>query len=224
MNDKLVKCSYPDFLKGDDFKFNLKEVLKDSVYYPCSATDGKLVKVFRGNFFSFVHVDYGLTKKQIDDALIQYPFKGFRIIYRESLDPHELVPTAFKNIHFNSVIKGMTPFAEWLIFENEEKERFSLLHICAEGVESYRDLYTRNKLNPIALAIIYSDGFSSNWTEFASKPHLWNEVMRFNVRKPRYLFIYMENRIWREFDVEIGYFRCGKYVSATIYERIDYDS
>lgn len=210
MNEKIQVYEYPEFLKSEEFVFDIKNVLKDSLYYPGSSTDGTLVKEFRGNFHSFINVDYKLSKENFERALVEYLFKGFSIRHKESIDAKELVPTAFNSEHSNDFGKDCEPFCEWMIFENNSTgARFSLLHICAEGVESYSDLYVKNDINAEAVAIIHTDGFSGNWTSFSTKPHLRRIVTRSGLPSPKYLFCYIPHS-WASYSKYVDIFISGR--------------
>ncbi len=66
------------------------------------------------------------------------------------------------------------PFANWYIFDRESKlgeahgpQRFSLVYICADGVETYQALYWQNRIAPKVLTIIQpGTGFGGNYTDF----------------------------------------------------------
>ena len=217
MNEKLHVYDYPEFLKSDEFIFDIKEVLRNSLYYPGSYTDGTLVKEFRGNFHSFVHVDYHLSKEDFETALVKYPFRNFDVIYKESLDAREIVPTAFNSEHSNSFGDDCAPFCEWVIFENSSGVRFSLLQICAEGVESYLDLYVKNRINAEAVAIIKTDGFSGNWTHFSTGPFLKRSVTKSGLSSPKYLFCDREH-FWNDYTKHIDIFKSSEGYDVDISE------
>ena len=199
MNDKMSTAQYPEFLKGDTFSFKIKEVLKDSLYYPGSGTDGEMVRYFRGNFHSFVHVDYGVTKEQFEFELANRPFTGFNLIFRQSLDPELLIPEVDHQLQKRCFNRTLQPYCEWMIFENQNKERFSLLNISAEGVESYCELYVRHGIEAKAFPCVRTDGFSGNWTNFTSGPHLQRVVTHSRTDKPQYLIAYLEHN-WANYS------------------------
>lgn len=66
----------------------LKELLRNSVYYPSSAMDGKAVKLFHKEVQSFIYVDYGFDQEQVDNAIhpnnnrgrYEKSFKGYRVV------------------------------------------------------------------------------------------------------------------------------------------------
>jgi hypothetical protein len=212
MNLNMTQADYPEFLKSDTFTFKVKEVLKDSLYYPGSRTDGEMVRYFRGNFYSFVHVDYSLTKEQLEQDLRERPFTGFKLIYQEDLDPYLLVPRVHEGLRRGSYLKENIPFCKWMIFENEHQERFSLLHISAEGVHAYKQLYVGQGIEAKGIAIIRTDSFSGNWTSFSNEPYLKRVVTLNNIDKPQYLICYVPHR-WRDYSIMVE-----QYYGFTVWE------
>jgi hypothetical protein len=65
MINEIEIIQMPDWLSSVNFKFNINEVLKDSLYYPSSAFDGDPIKYFMGNVYSFIYVDYCNTRDDL---------------------------------------------------------------------------------------------------------------------------------------------------------------
>lgn len=212
MNLKMTLAQIPDFLNEEHFQFKVREVLKDSLYYPGSWTDGEMVRHFRGNFHSFVHVDYYLTKEQLERDLKERPFTGFKLIHSEDIDPYLLVPQLEEGLKRRHYDERFVPFAKWMIFENEASKRFSLLHISAEGVQAYKQLYVRQGIEAKGVAIIRTDGFSGNWTHFASGPHLKGVVTQSGMKRPKYLVCY-RSHTWRDYSIMVE-----EYYGFTVWE------
>lgn len=157
----------PEWLKGNNFKFNINSVLKDSLYYPCSGLHGKPVRDFIGNTYSFIYVDNGVPIDCFSKSLIK-GFKGYKLIYRDSVDLDNLfLKRSIKLKGFNhSKIRLRThssiiPYCEWAIFEsetekdeNENPKRFSLTFICADGIDTYQLLYLNYNIAPRIISII----------------------------------------------------------------------
>ena len=60
--------NYLDSLNFKNFEtsFNLKELLKNSAFYPASGTDGShLKKLFEVGICSFIHVDYSIKRLEV---------------------------------------------------------------------------------------------------------------------------------------------------------------
>ena len=88
------------------------------------------------------------------------------------------------------------PFALWAIFERHPDlddfhgpQRFSLLHICGDGVATYEALYNSHRIQPAVLAIIRpGTGFGLNWTDFRDDRKILARIAFQNRGgKPRYL-------------------------------------
>ena len=219
------------WLYADSLTFDPKFVLEKSLYYPASGTDGDMVKFFSDKVASFVHVDYRIEKQQLLDDLNKNPFKGFRIVHSESIDPEKLVPNSWNFRPGSpqlSYVEKIIPFCEWIVFENEEKKRFSLLHICAEGIQTFDDLYNRLNFWPYAIVIKGSDGFSGNWTTFLRPDRMGKfpllEKLQLNKNGlPKYLITHLSNPDWTYYNKEIDYievtyeYRLDAYRSLSIF-------
>jgi hypothetical protein len=46
-------------------KFDVTNILKDSLYYPSCGSDGLPINCFAGSIRSFVYVDYGFTRNEL---------------------------------------------------------------------------------------------------------------------------------------------------------------
>ena len=75
-----------------DAEFPLADILRDSLYYPASGFDGDPVRYLAGNVLSFVYVDYGHSRKELDDELTNPGFRGYEVIARRKVKTKELVP------------------------------------------------------------------------------------------------------------------------------------
>ena len=57
MIENMYKADYPEFLKNNDFKFELEKVLNDSVFYVVTTTfESQLISELSSNFFNYVLV------------------------------------------------------------------------------------------------------------------------------------------------------------------------
>jgi hypothetical protein len=84
MIDVLPKLDMPKRLTNDTFTFSLENTIENSLYYPSCGIDGEPVKYLMGNVYSFIYVDYGISKKPLNDVIKYDGFRGYRIIHRES--------------------------------------------------------------------------------------------------------------------------------------------
>jgi hypothetical protein len=164
----------------------IPELLEHSLFYPASGCDGRPVHRFAGLVYSFVYVDYGITRTELLTEVAEHGFTGYRLAGSKSLPEHELAPCAWR-VEIPPRFTGDAEwfedvrvdigeaFAEWMVFErtpdrdsSHGPERFSLLHICADGVAAYREPYRARGIAPLMLSVIQSGhGFGGNYTDFA---------------------------------------------------------
>lgn len=192
MLETIEQVPFPEWLKGDDFHFNIKDILKDSCYYPASWFDGDPIRYLGGNVYSFIYVDYLYTKEKIEKETA-LGLRGYNLIHQQYISEDELTPkdlTRFLEPDFKDPnerkenLNGITkqlfrnkPFASWVIFEKKPEfdeahgpKRISLLFIRFEGVFAYQALYLYHKIRPLIIAVIQpGTGFGGNWTNFYSE-------------------------------------------------------
>lgn len=212
MLETIEQVPFPEWLKGDDFHFNLKDILKDSCYYPSSWFDGDPVRYLAGNVYSFIYVDYRFTEEEIERETA-LGLRGYNLIHQQHISEDELLPqnlTIFVEPDFKNpnerkeklvgITKELTknkPFAIWAIFERkacfDEKhgaERISLLFLRNEGVSAYQDLYLYHEIAPFIIAVIQpGTGFGGNWTSFYSEDCFFYRSVNFYTEEamlPRY--------------------------------------
>jgi hypothetical protein len=211
MIKEIEQMEMPDWLKNNDFNFDVYKVLKDSLYYPCSRFDGKPVKYFMGNVFSFVYVDYGVTKEKLLQALKQRGFKGYyHIIHQQKISEKELIPNGWcvrilpddNEKEIFDIMRNMfkinmeKAFCEWIIFERDPDKddshnpsKFSLLYLYADGVAAYQALYLSNKIAPKMIAIIQPGyGFGGNYTDFRDRKRIFAKSIFYDTNLlPKYI-------------------------------------
>jgi hypothetical protein len=159
----------------------IKDILKDSCYYPSCGFDGQIVKYLSKEVQSFIYCDYGISEKEFLEQIDT--FYGYKIISKRKVEEKDLTPDSWKPIFpphlklneyykYKEYIKK--PYSYWIVYErlpefdeNHGAKRFSLLFICGEGVATYQALYWTHKLTAKVLAIIQpGTGFGLNWTDF----------------------------------------------------------
>lgn len=165
-----------------DGQVPLKQILKDSLYYPSSGFDGDPVKYLAGNLHSFVYVDYGHGKAAFERALEHRGFNGYELIGKRSVTMQELVPNGWHPKppapmygHPPQSWRGVgAPYCIWTVFQRRAEisadhgpDRFSLLYLFADGVAAFQALYLANAAVPKAIAVIQpGHSFGGNWTDF----------------------------------------------------------
>jgi len=178
-------------------------ILQESVFYPASAMDGRPVKYLGGFSHSFVYADWNVSQNSLTINLDT--FKGYRIFYSRAVERSELCFKSFQPI-FPELTNGyqdrqrgrasVSPYALWVIYERLPEfdevhgpERFSLLFIGGEGVETFQSLYFSNQCAPSVITLSRCDAFTGNWTQFF--PHegiLARSVMQNPSGTPDYIF------------------------------------
>ena len=159
----------------------LRDILRNSLYYPACGLDGDPVKYLAGLVRSFVYVDYGCDEDEFEAELREPGFRGYSVLAKRAVSESELLPRGWKPAprHPRDVMppgwdgpKGR-PFCKWVVLEQRhgdfkgEGSRISLLYWHHDGVEAFRALYMARHLVPRAIAIIQSgEGFGGNYTDF----------------------------------------------------------
>lgn len=174
--------------------FNLKEILKESVFYPASGIDNTVIKCLSNQYSSFIYADYSISQREVyHELFLQLENEDCQLIGLHQIPLEELSPNNFNTDHFvlnehesqrmeNVQISesfhyhNFNPFVFWAVYELnqleveniiKEPKRFSLLYIGAEACATFDTLYLNNKINPLVIAIINpAEGFGDNWTLF----------------------------------------------------------
>ena len=189
MIPRLPRLEVPQWLRrvkdepDGEQPFPLREILRDSLYYPASGLQGAPVQYLAGNILSFVYMDYGLSRQEFRQELESVGFTGYGLVTLRSVSVEELAPRGWPSIQRNrgdcssdDYRDRMQPFfCDWAVlqrcdgFADEHgPERFSFLFACADGVAAFQALYVQNREVPKAIAIIQpGTGFGINWTDFA---------------------------------------------------------
>ena len=69
MIEELEKMKMPEWLRAlnensiKNDSLPIANILEDSFYYPACAFDGKPIRCFMGNFYSFIYADYSLRNR-----------------------------------------------------------------------------------------------------------------------------------------------------------------
>ena len=167
--------------------FPLGEILEGSLYYPGSGIDGTPIRNWSLGVNSFVYVDMSWSQASYLKALSDHPVHGYHIAGQRDVRQHELTPNGYNMTMPASLsqqeyeiamrINKAGPenaFALWSVFERDSDrndsfgpERFSLLHIRAEGVAAYEAIYVANGYLPKILAFIRPGlAFGGNYGTF----------------------------------------------------------
>lgn len=187
MQESLPIMSEPEWLSRVsesivvEAPFPLHDVLCHSLYYPSAGFDGDPVRHLAGNVLSFVYVDYGHRREELDAALASPGFSGYEIMARRDVTEQELTPCGWTPSFRASAdgdpsqfIRIQEPFCTWIVMQRSDgipsthgPTRFSLLYLCADGVAAFQALYVANGLFPQFVAVIQpGETFGHNWTDF----------------------------------------------------------
>lgn len=162
----------------------MDELLKDSVYYPASRTDGRPIQysntIWRQlGVNSFVYCDFDVSERELMSDM--QGMCGYRVFAHRRLRPEEYIPTDWKlemagDRYWDSFLgtkNGPKHYAHWIVFERKETKdvmhgpaRFSFLFVCGEGLATFQQLYCSRRIAPRMLCFIQCWGFAGNWTNF----------------------------------------------------------
>ena len=149
--------------------FPLREVLRDSLYYPASSFDGDPVAYLAGCIASFIYVDFSRDRSELEAELEERGFLGYRRIDSRLVTERELTPDGWRPESPAEDDRGRRisedlvkpPFCTWSVFERcpdfpsaHGPSRFSFLYLCADGRAAFQALYLSNGHRPKGLAII----------------------------------------------------------------------
>ena len=245
--------NYPDWLKCDknSFKFDIKNILQDSLYYPCSDFDGDPIKYLSGNVYSFIYVDHRRSEDELENEL-KHGFKGYHIIHKEDIlkeqftlderilgHPDDIEDRRWEEtrdseyrrwrmsregkynhkeqFNLEGRILFVYPdeneyrrweetrdsedihkkeFAKWIVFERDNEfddshgaDRFSLLHICGDGIYTFQELYLQYEIAPYIIAVIQPGGGMGNWTNFLDETKIFYRTANYGY-DTKYLPLY----------------------------------
>lgn len=229
-------------------EFSSRKVIEHSLYYPAAGVDGRPIQFLAGFIHSFIHVDYGMNEQAVDNEVKNPGFSGYHLAGATRLSESDLTPGGWQAAvpaRFRDQIQSFIsvqqrwfveqqPFATWYIFDRDERlgeehgpQRFSLVHICADGVATYQALYYKNKTSPEVLAIIQpGTGFGGNYTDFRDPEGFfaWTVLHGNGLNIPEYLVCggllrdyndaywpkdYTEHVDWFQYKYGIGVWRRG---------------
>ncbi|MBP8660691.1 MAG: SUMF1/EgtB/PvdO family nonheme iron enzyme [Mesotoga sp.] len=91
MMTEIPSMEMPEWIRNPG-EFNIRNILKDSLCYLASGLHGHFVKCYMGNAYSFVYIDYYISREDLMQDMAEYGFKGYRVIRQESINPYRLHP------------------------------------------------------------------------------------------------------------------------------------
>jgi len=170
----------------------LDDLLRDSVYYPASRTDGKPIALCntvwrRLGVNSYVYCDFDLSVQEF--LADTHTMHGYHVLAHRHLDPSEYVPAGWtlemapergdcrRGGYWDTFLGhgGPRHCACWVVFERDADmspvhgpERLSVLYVCGEGIATFQQLYCSRGIAPKMLCFIQCWGFAGNWTDFSA--------------------------------------------------------
>lgn len=192
----------PEWLRAvtETSHFPVNDILNHSVFYPACGFDGRPIKHLAGFRYSFVYVDCNVQLGELNHRI--NTFKGYELAFRKPLKLEQIcsrpyapvLPMPEDEVRNVPQCSEMV-FAEWMIYdrlpefpETHGPERFSLLYVGGEGVETFQSLYFSNRCVPSVVVMIKCDGFSGNWTEFLNPSQIFaRSVMTNPAGRPEYV-------------------------------------
>ena len=140
--------------------------------------------------------------------LEHHGFVGFKPIHNEAILISQLIPHGWRpriqpNNNQGRRPPNIEPFCEWMIFENDQRERFSLLYLSADAVASYSALYQSNNVKPKIVAMIPPPReLVVPWTDITNENEIFaRTLLDVPSSIPRY--IVLNRKQWSNFPIEI---------------------
>lgn len=180
----------------------LDALLKDSLFYPASRTDGRPIRLCNTSWrrlgvSSFVYCDFDLS---VDEFLADtHTMHGYHLLGYRRMAPSEYIPegwtlemcpppgNARSGGYWDSFLGhgGPEHGACWAVFERDARmspvhgpERLSVLYVCGEGLATFQQLYCARGIAPKMLCFIQCWGFAGNWTDFSAVGAPFHRTLR----------------------------------------------
>ncbi len=204
---ELRRRPVPDWLvraehRPDSIRFDLQDILTDSLYYPACGKNGTPVKFLSGMVHSFIYVDYAVTLKgHLKELFGDDPesgFLGYECFYEREILRHELVPDGWtppirpesrgRNLEWlKQMERAAKPFGHWSLWRRKPglgdahgAELFSFFYLGAEMSATYQGLYSRFEMTPLVLTVIQPGAMGGEWEGVEQDGCFFQEVVRAN--------------------------------------------
>ena len=138
-------------------EFDIRNILQDSLCYLASGLHGHFVKCYMGNAYSFVYIDYYISRERLLQDMAEYGFKGYRVIRQESIDPHKL--------H-----RGGWDALTWYYREDDPRGERRFDHLRGDRERGY--FANQESLNTLWKKVlpVYGDGNPNAWRRIQKEP------------------------------------------------------
>lgn len=185
-------------------------------YYPGSGNDGNLVTV--GNMshcvHSFIHLDYLLTKEELNGYLRDEGFSGYHEIGAIEWSEIDIFPNGKSHHNITSrespdvfIDKNAEPYYLLKVFErNPDKDdcwgssRFAVAFFMADGIDTYWQLFCRTKSRPPFLFLLQDYGFGCNYDKFGRGGTLSRILLSHRSACPEFVICATNTTIWDGYE------------------------
>lgn len=175
-------------------KFELTDILKDSLYYPACQFDGTPIKHFSGLVHSFVYADYSVSKTDfLRNLRGGEGLFGYRQVLDRDVNRDEVVPVGWhppilpprnKWRVLQERQAGAEPFGHWSVWKREPQfsaehgpEFLSLFYLGAEMSATYQGLYLRLGIVPKVITLIQPGCMGGEWEYPIEAGSFFKQVM-----------------------------------------------
>lgn len=206
------------YLRGEQITF--RDVMSSRVgYYPGSGFDGSLIKV--GNkshsVHSFLYVDYGVKRKELEDRLAQKDsILGYHPVGQIEWQERDLLPNGQYPIEINItprhgqpltfVDKEETPYCFSVIMQRDTDKgdawgarHFVVTFLFADGIATYYQLFVREYQKSPWLFLLQDHGFGGNYDSFGSGGILDRIIRRYRCYPP-FVMCAGNTRMWNGYE------------------------
>jgi hypothetical protein len=208
---KLPKMRTPKWLRSIEKmppnRFPLKQIVKNSLYYPASGLNGTPVKFLSGHILSFIYADYSLSKRKFLNNLNgkgeDCGFSGYTAVFQKEIFRNEIVPENWsppflpeKNVErLMERQRKYIPFGHWSVWKRNKELKnthganiFSFLFLGGEMSAIYQGLYNRLEVTPLILAIIQPGAMGGEWESVISDDSFFKKIVKANLSgMPKFL-------------------------------------
>ena len=201
-------------------KVTFSDIMSGRVgYYPGSEYDRNLIEVGikSHTIHSFLHVDYGVSKKDLLDHLYQDNFiKGYHIIGRKNWKEKDFLPNG--QYPLNIDLQGRTPksfidekpYCITLIMGRNANlgdewgvKRFAITYLFADGITYYYQLFCKEYKKAPWMFLLQDHGFGGNYDIFGKYGFL-DEIITKNGIRPGFVLCADNTPIWEGYDLVTG--------------------
>ncbi len=157
MMTEIPSMEMPEWIRNPR-EFDIRNILQDSLCYLACGLHGHFVKYYMGNAYSFVYIDYHISRERLLQDMDEYGFTGYRVIRQESINPHKLHPGGWDAL-------------TWYYRDNDPGRERRFNHFRGDPERGYFAGY-RDILNTSWKKVlpVYEDGNPNSWRRIQKEP------------------------------------------------------